>query len=149
MGGGGRSRAGQYTRDVHMAQGKRERRRGGVQRVHGRERDGTFLFHRTVETRACHGGEVGGEAAVVRARGRKTRMRLMIYTPATVYYRLSSEPVRGYHPPSSFSPRFFLVLSRAFSRVPSASHFLRLGSLNGPRPPVFHALETVLRPPSF
>lgn len=34
-------------------------------------------------------GRVGGEVAAVRARERrKTRMRLMIYTPATVYYRL-------------------------------------------------------------
>lgn len=52
--------------------GVREGERGGHEsrRNAEREQDGTFLFHRTVETRACHGGRVGGEVAVARARAR-------------------------------------------------------------------------------
>lgn len=47
-------------------------------------------------------------------------MRLMIYTPATVYYRL--ELVRGYHP----SVFFFLFFSFRRPRAPSVIRFLRL-----------------------
>lgn len=56
-----------YTgRGTHGAEGGERERRAEVAcatrlRERERERDGAFLFHRTVETRACHGVEVGGE----------------------------------------------------------------------------------------
>lgn len=40
-----------------------------------RERDGAFLFHRTVETRACHGGGVGGGCGGSSAREGKDEKR--------------------------------------------------------------------------
>lgn len=70
----------------------------------------------------------------------------MIYTPATVYYRL--EPVRGYHL-FVFPFLFFPLLSRrlgAFSRVLLASHFLRLQPLaDTPRSFVFYNHYDILR----
>lgn len=88
-GGGG------HSVHVHMARGRGSERREEDER---RSRDAT----RTGESETAHScfigplrpvlvteGRVGGEVAAVRARERrKTRMRLMIYTPATVYYRL-------------------------------------------------------------
>lgn len=80
---------------------------------------------------------MGGGGGGVRAREgrRKTRMRLMIYTLATVYYCL--EPVRGYHLLVSFFLFFFSSSSFSSSSSSSsssslralfASHFLRSGS---------------------
>lgn len=50
---------------AQMEERERERQRksercGVRDATWARERDGAFLFHRTVETRACHGGGVGG-----------------------------------------------------------------------------------------
>lgn len=78
----------------------------------------------------------GGGGVRAREGRRKTRMRLMIYTLATVYYCL--EPVRGYHLLVSFF-LFFFFPSSSFSSSSSsssssslralfASHFLRSGS---------------------
>lgn len=132
----------------HMAEGMREGKRErnvGRAMQHWRERASIFLFHRTVETRACHGGRVGGEVAAMRARGRrKTRMRLMIYMPATVYYCLERAHPRGYHLFSSFPPFFFSLI--VFSRVLSYTIRLSLSLFTfsyGLRPPVFYAVETV------
>lgn len=77
-----------------------------------------------VEPHACHEGGVDGcwgLCARERER-RKTKMRLMIYTPATVYYRL--ELVRGYHP----FVFFFIFFSRRL-RAFFVIRFLRLVSL--------------------
>lgn len=52
-----------YTRASARADGrKRERENdaGMCDATRPRERDDAFLFHRAVETRACHGGGVGG-----------------------------------------------------------------------------------------
>jgi len=139
-------------RDATRTGGERVREGGG----------GTFLFHRTVETRACcHEGRrrrVGDRGARERGRGRererereregrKTRMRLMIYMPATVYYRVSPSVATIF---SSFSspplpppaPCFF---SRPLS-LSVSSRFLHLGPLTAHDLPYF---TRRLRPPYF
>lgn len=129
---GNRGERERIQRRMHTREweGEREREMPGCATRRGRENETMhFLFHRTVETHACHGGGVGGcvvAVACAREGGRrKTRMRLMIYAPATVYYyRLELRP----RLPSFRLPLFFLS-PPGRSPALSASHFLRLSSL--------------------
>lgn len=88
---------------------------------------------------------MGGGGGVREGR-RKTRMRLMIYTPATVYYCL--EPVRGYHLLVSFFLFFFsllflllVVVVIVFVFVPACSLCFSLSpfGISYVRPPVFQS----------
>lgn len=102
---------------AHARMGEREKDAGGCATRRGRENETMhFLFHRTVETRCLSrwwwGGRLCG-GLCARGGRRKTRMRLMIYTLATVYYRL--ELVRGYH---LFAFPFFFPLSVGLPRSP-------------------------------
>lgn len=97
---GERARGSEYTRERETRCGR------GSRMAHS-------CFIGPVETHACHEGGVGGRLWAHARERRKTRMRLMIYTPATVYYRL--EPlVRGYHP---FVFSFLFFHSSSFSRA--------------------------------
>lgn len=65
-----------YTRRERARERRIILRCGDARReARARERDGAFLFHRTVETRACHGGGVGGGCGGSSAREGKDEKR--------------------------------------------------------------------------
>lgn len=118
----------EYNAYAHARMGERERCRGARRDAGERTRRCISCFigpSRPMLVTEVGWAVVCAAAACAREGGRrKTRMRLMIYTPATVYYRLELRP----RLPSFRLPLFFFSpLGR--SPALSASHFLRLSSL--------------------
>lgn len=104
------------TTHMHAREWEREKDAGVRDATRARERDDAFPVssdRRDPCLSRRWGGRLCGGGLCARGGRRKTRMRLMIYTLATVYYRL--ELVRGYH---LFAFLLFFPLSVGLPRSP-------------------------------